>query len=144
MENGMAGMWGDPYPIDLIQIVRLENDAAHDTSTRSRLHGNRNITKENVEVGLNGGSITLLVDGEGSTVRAGLDSAGSGSPLIQTLGEVEAQVGLGSTLVSGASLLQGVARSISLSRSLSHGEGGRSELVERRHGVGMKINTQPE
>lgn len=110
-------MWGvNAYPINLIKIVGFENNAAHDTGTVSGLHGDGDITEEDVEVGLNGRSITTLGNGESSTIgRVSVDSSGGGSPLVQVLGEVEVQGRLSGTLIGGTSLLEGIARSVGLS-----------------------------
>jgi hypothetical protein len=52
------------YPVNLVKIVRLEHDAADNASARGCFHGDGDFTEEDVEVCLDGGSITLLVDSE--------------------------------------------------------------------------------
>lgn len=52
------------YPVNLVKILRLEHDAADDASARGCFHGDGDFTEEDVEVRLDGGSITLLVESE--------------------------------------------------------------------------------
>lgn len=101
------------------------------------LHGDGNLTEENVEVGLNGGSITALVDSELGTIGAGVDRASSGGPLVERTGlsEVKAQVRLGRTSIGRAGLVEGIAARVGLGRSQRSGDGESrsSELHKRRH-----------
>ena len=101
------------------------------------LHGDGNLTEENVEVGLNGGGITALVDSELGTIGAGVDSTSSGGPLSERTGlsEVKAQVRLGGTSIGRACLVEGVAVGEGLGRSQRSGDGESrgSELQKRRH-----------
>lgn len=50
------------YPVNLVKIIRLKHDTADDASAGGRFHGDRYFAEEDVEVGLNGGSIALLAD----------------------------------------------------------------------------------
>lgn len=70
------------YPVDLVEIIRLQHDATDDASAWGCFHGDGDFTEEDVEVCLDGGCLTLLVDCELGAVRACLDVAGSCSPLI--------------------------------------------------------------
>lgn len=49
-----------------------------------RLHGHLDLTEEDMEVGVDGGSIALLVDGELGSVRAKIDLAPGGLPFGQS------------------------------------------------------------
>lgn len=93
------------YPVDLIQIVRLQDDTANNTLTRSDPHLDINTAKENVEVGLDGGSVTLLGNSELGTIFAEVDLAGSGLEARKSalaLGEVGVEVSLLQAGVIGA------------------------------------------
>lgn len=128
---------GCTYPIDLIQVIGLEDQGADHTLTFGGLHGDRNLTKENVEVGLDGGSITTLGEGELGAIGTGVDGTSSGGPLVEGtgLGEVKAQLRRSATRIRRASLLEGIAASVCLGgrQGSSDGESRGSELDERRH-----------
>lgn len=126
------------YPVNLIQSIGLKNNGADNSGSGSSLHGDGDLTVPEVELGLDGGSITLLVDGEHGTIGAGGDLAGGGLPLIHSgaLGEVEVNGRLGGTLISRASLLERVAVGVGLRRGQrSNGREGHGGVLEdRRHG----------
>lgn len=68
------------YPVDLVEIVRLEDDTAADTGTAGSLHDNLSLAEEEVEVGLNGRSFTLLADDEVGTLIGKGDIVGGSNP----------------------------------------------------------------
>lgn len=81
------------YPVNLIEVVRLHDDTADDTGTRSSLHLNIDTAKEEVALGVNGGRITLLVDGKSSTIVVESHIASGSLPAVKrsVLGEVGAE-----------------------------------------------------
>lgn len=56
------------YPVDLVQVIRLEHNTADNTSTGGSLHLDFGSTPEEVVSGLKGGSVTLLLNDELGTV----------------------------------------------------------------------------
>lgn len=99
--------WELTHPVDLIQVIGLQNNAADDTGSRGNLHRDIDLAEEDVEIGLNGRGITLLVDGELGAIGASLHMAGGGLPSIEsriTFGEVRVKGGLVKTRVRGAGL----------------------------------------
>lgn len=83
-------MIGGTYPVNLIQVVRLQDDGADDTGTRSSLHLDLIVAEEGVELGVHGGSIGILVDGElGTIITIANDGVVGAHPAgIVTSGEV--------------------------------------------------------
>ena len=129
-------IWKVTYPVNLIEVIGLQNNGADNTLARSSLHLYGDLTVEEVEVGLDGGGIALLVDSELGTIAASVDLASSGGPLVQAtgLGEVELQVRLSATGVSGASLLGRVTVGVGLRGSEGgNGESRSNELHNGRH-----------
>jgi hypothetical protein len=51
-------------PVDLVEVVTLEDDGADDTLARSGLHGDVDTAEEEEEVGLDSRRLTLLGDAE--------------------------------------------------------------------------------
>lgn len=105
------------YPVNLIQVIRLQKGGADNALARSSLHLNGQFAVEEVEVADNGRSISFLVDSELGTIGAGGDTATTDLELVEGtgLGEVKVKVGLGGTLVGRACCLHGVAVRVSLS-----------------------------
>lgn len=138
------GRGGKPYPVNLIQGIRLENKTAHNTSTGRSLHHNLNVTVEDVELGLDGGGIALLRESKDSTIRAGGDMACSGGPLtgINGLGEVEVQGGLGAARIRGAGLVERIAIGVSLSSNLTNSQSRGEELERGVHGCGFNESAE--
>lgn len=96
---------GETYPVNLVQVVRLQDNAADDTLARSDSHLDIDTAEEDVEVGLDGGSITLLGHGELGAIVAKVDLASSGLEARQSalaLGEVGIEVSLLQAGVVGA------------------------------------------
>lgn len=84
------------YPVNLIQVIRLHDYTTDDTSAWGRLHLNLHVTEHEVVLGLDGGRITLLGDGEGSALIIVLEIASSHLPAVEgtvTLGEVRVERG---------------------------------------------------
>jgi hypothetical protein len=57
----------ESYPVDFIEIIRLQDGSADDASTIGSAHLHLDITEENIEFGLNRRGIALLADGEQGT-----------------------------------------------------------------------------
>lgn len=84
----------DTYPVNLIKYVRLEDNAAHDTSTGSSFQLHFSFTKEEVEISVNGGRISLLRNGELGTIITEFNIATGSDPAVHggfTLGEVRTE-----------------------------------------------------
>jgi hypothetical protein len=54
----------EELPIDLVEVVALEDDGADDSLAGSGLHGDIDAAEEEVEVGVYGGSLAGLFDAE--------------------------------------------------------------------------------
>lgn len=70
-----SGESGGTDPVDLVEDIRFQDNAANDTSAGGSLHDHLGSTEEEVEVRVDGRGITLLVDGEDGAVVTGGDSA---------------------------------------------------------------------
>lgn len=94
------------YPVNLVEVVRLHDDTADNTGTRSSLHLDLDATKEEVVLGVNGRRITLLIDGKGSTIVVESHFASSSLPAVErrVLGEVGAESVLLLAIIGGAGL----------------------------------------
>ena len=57
-----------PFPVNLIEVIRFKNETADDTGAWGSLHNSINLSEKNVFVAGNCGSIRLRVDRELSTV----------------------------------------------------------------------------
>lgn len=96
------------YPVNLVQVIRLHDHTADHTGTRGRLHLDLYVTKQEVVLGLDGRRITLLGDGEGSTLVVIVKIASSHSPAVEgtgTLGKVRAESGGSQAIIVGAGFL---------------------------------------
>lgn len=95
-----------PLPIDLIEVVRLENGRGHDSSSWSSLHHDRNDAKEDVEVRLDRRGVTRLGNGVDGAVGVivGETSVGDIPVIARSLGEVNAVRRLTQALVCRTSL----------------------------------------
>lgn len=60
----LGGVVANPFPVNLVQVVRLQHDTTDDTSTGSHLDVHFDDAEEDVEGGLDCGRFELLVDGE--------------------------------------------------------------------------------
>ena len=67
-------------PVDFVEIVRLEHHGGDDALARGSLHDDLGLAEEEVEVGLDGGGVEALVDGELGAVATVVDDAGGGVP----------------------------------------------------------------
>lgn len=131
--GGVTGSGAKTYPVNLIKIVRLQNDRTDDTSARSSLHLDFEVAEEGVELGVHGRGISVLVDGELSTIIAVLDeSVSSTLPALVALGEislegvcVQANIGRagGCNRISGTLSIQ-----VTLIRSIQFSVGLQSEI----------------
>ena len=64
----LSGVATEELPIDLVEIVRLQDDGANDTLAGGGHHGHVDAAEKDVEIGLDGRGLAVLVDGEFSTV----------------------------------------------------------------------------
>lgn len=113
------------HPVNFVEVVRLQHSRANDTSAIGGSHLNLDPAEENVEVALNGRSITLFGDSELGTKRGALDSTSSGVPLAEcrrARGEVGVELPLGKT---------GVGRTCLCISSVSHGDTLAVEGIDR-------------
>jgi len=92
------------FPVNLIQVIRLQKGGADNALARRSLHLNGQFAVEEVEVADNSRSISFLVDSELGTIGAGGDTAATDLELVEstTLGEVKVKAGLSGTLVGRA------------------------------------------
>ena len=92
-----------PLPVNLVQIVRLEDEARDNTLAERGLDGHIDLAEEDVLVGTNRGSITFLVDGENSTLVGVIDLSAIKlvEVLVLALGEVNVD-GAAESLIGGA------------------------------------------
>lgn len=72
------------YPVNLVQVVRFEHDTADNTGARSGLHLDLDGSVEEVVLGLDGGRVTLLGDGEASTLAVIVNGTGGDLPVIRS------------------------------------------------------------
>ena len=54
----------EELPVDLVEVIALEDDGADDALARSGFHGDIDTAEEEVEVGLDGRRLSLLGDAE--------------------------------------------------------------------------------
>lgn len=106
VKDGKTKLWKETYPINFVEDVRLQDNAAHNTGSRGSLHDHLSRSKEEVEVGIDGGSIALLVDGELGSVGASVDGSSSGLESVQIV-KIRAERRGRQALVSRASLWTG-------------------------------------
>ena len=67
-------------PVDFVEVVRLEHHGGDDALARGGLHDDLGLAEEEVEVGLDGGGVEALVDGELGAVATVVNGAGGGVP----------------------------------------------------------------
>lgn len=85
----VTGISTNPLEINLIQILRLEDETADDTGTWGGLHGDGDLSEEDVLVDSDGWGIGLLADGKLGTVRSILEGSPiSDLPVGALLGEI--------------------------------------------------------
>lgn len=77
---------GCRYPVDLVQVVGLEDGSAHDSGAVGSSHHDLEVAEHEVEVGFDGGCVTLLVDGELGAERGAGYIPGGDSPAIERVG----------------------------------------------------------
>ena len=63
----------NPLPVDLVEIVRLEHDAGHDTGTGGRLHRDIDLAEEDVLIALGGRRVGGRLDAVDGAVAVVLD-----------------------------------------------------------------------
>lgn len=81
-----------PFPVDFVKIVRLKDDAGHNTDSGRRPHGHVDLSEEDIAIAGDGGCIGLLVDGENSSqcwVVRECSSLGYSEEVVLALGEVD-------------------------------------------------------
>lgn len=71
------------YPVDLIKVIGLHDPGRDDTGAVSGTELDIDVTEENIEITLDGGSISLLGNLEKSTKVSAVDGTGGGSPPIE-------------------------------------------------------------
>jgi hypothetical protein len=62
----------ESFPINLVQIIALEDNGGHNAGAGGHLHNNIDVTEEDVVVGLDGGGVSSLGDrklGTQATIR---------------------------------------------------------------------------
>ena len=94
-----------PYPVNLIENVGFHDNAANHTSSGGNLHLDLDTAEQEVVLGVDGRSIALLVNGEGSTLVVESHIASRGLPTFEsalTLGEVGFESGRFHAIVRGA------------------------------------------
>lgn len=69
------------YPVDLVKVVRLQDISTDDTSAIGGSQPNVDMAEEDIEVALDGRSVSFLRDGELGTERGAFDGTGGGVPL---------------------------------------------------------------
>lgn len=74
------------YPVDLVEVVGLEDGGADDAGAVGSAHHDLEVAEEDVEVGFDGGSVALLVDGELGAERGAGDVSSADSPAIERFG----------------------------------------------------------
>lgn len=98
----------EPLPVNLVEIVGLQNEAGNNTLTGASTNSNVDLAEEDPLGALDGGSIRLLVDGENSTVGT-VEVDGSTGKLLEkivlALGKVNIACGAESWII-GASLYE--------------------------------------
>lgn len=62
-------------PVNLVEVIRFQYDAADDSGTSRCLHDYLNLAEEDVEISLHGRGLACLVDDEFGTVAAILEGS---------------------------------------------------------------------
>lgn len=138
---GLGVVGTNPLPVDLVEVVGLEDDASDDALLGSSLHGDVDAAEEDVLVGHDGGGIGALGDGEGGAVAAVADAGAVEvvEGIAGALGEVAGD-DAAKGRVSRASLLQRVAGRRGLGGNEGRAEHGggdsRSECLGNHDGLG--------
>lgn len=71
----------DTRPVDLVEVVRLEDVSAHNAGAVGGFQLDIDMAEEDVEIALDGGCIALLRDGELCTKGSAFNRASRGVPL---------------------------------------------------------------
>ena len=71
------------YPVNLIKVVGLHNPGRDDTSAVGSTELNIDMAEEDIEITLDGGSISLSGNLEKSSKVGAVDGTGSCSPLVK-------------------------------------------------------------
>lgn len=122
----VRGVASDEFPVHLIQIVGLEDDAADDSPACGGSHPYFDFAEEEVEFGLDGGGFALGVDREFGARGAVFDDARGGVPGAaggggdEVVGVVCAEGGVG----GAGGCVEGVAGCEGLGGDRRCGEGG--------------------
>jgi len=129
----------EELPVDLVEVIALEDDGADDTLARSGLHGHINAAEEEVEVGLDGRRLTLLGDAELRAlvvvVDGGVGGLGPAGLGLYASCEIRFEGGRVESNVLGTGLLHRVAGSEGLSIGDGEcGDDGRSQRLSDAHG----------
>lgn len=98
----LGGVTTKPLPVNLVEVVGLQDEAGDNTLTSAGLQGNIDLAKEDPLVGLNRGGLGLLVDGEDGTLSVVVGEGGTVELLeeiVGALGEVNRGGGAESRVV---------------------------------------------
>lgn len=76
----------DRYPVDLVEVVGLEDGGADDAGAVGSAHHDLEVAEEDVKVGFDCGGVTLLVDGELGAEGGAGDVSSADSPAIERVG----------------------------------------------------------
>lgn len=85
----LGGVVTDPFPVNLVQVVGLQDNTADNTTTLGHLDVSLDNTEEDKELGLQRGGVQLLLDGEFGSVLGPVDFAIGRGPDVLVLGSVE-------------------------------------------------------
>lgn len=123
------------YPVDLVQVIRLDDNAADDSSSRSSFQRDFGLSEEEVEVRLDGGRVKPLLDGELRAIGSSVDGSRGGPPSWEG--------GLGSSEVErvGRSLqtrIRGASSCGVISISLGSSKSGTAEVADILCLVGLQ------
>jgi hypothetical protein len=88
----LGGVATEPLPVDLVEVIGLQNEAGDNTGTGRGSDGDVNLAEEDVLGARDGRGVALVLDGEDGTelVVVGQGSTiGKGEEVVLALGEVD-------------------------------------------------------
>jgi len=132
----LAGVVSDPFPIDLVQVVRLQHHTADDTCALGHLHPRLDHAEEDIEVGLEQGGLAFLREGKlGSLGGGGVITRGH-VPDGTVEGGIEVPLMLRTQRrVGGTGLVERVAGGVCLSEGIAGQSGQHGEVGKGSHTV---------